>query len=76
MEEKIPASKFKAECLKLMERVRKSHRKIIITKRNVPIAKLVPIEEKDEMTFGKLKGTIHFKGNIINPIDVVWDASN
>lgn len=75
MDEKIKAGKFKAECLKVMEKVRKTRRKIIITKRDVPIAKLVPIEEEEVKIFGKLKGTVHFKGNIIDPIDEVWDAS-
>lgn len=74
MEEKMQAGQFKAQCLKVMERVRKSHRQIIITKRNVPVAKLVPIQEEDEKIFGKLKGTVHFKGNIIDPIKETWDA--
>jgi prevent-host-death family protein len=76
MDEKIQAGKFKAECLKLMEKVRKTRRKIIITKRGVPIAKLVPIEEKEEKVFGRLKGTIHFKGDIIGPIEEVWNADS
>ena len=76
MTEKIPAGKFKAECLQLMEKVRKTHRKITITKRNVPIAQLGPIEEKKEMVFGKLKGSVHFLDNIITPINEVWNADN
>jgi len=75
MDEIMKAGKFKAECLKVMEKVKKTRRKIIITKRNVPIVKVVPIEEKTVGTaFGKLKGTVKFKGNIIEPIDEVWDA--
>ena len=76
MDEKMKAGKFKAECLKVMERVRKTRRKIIITKRNVPVAKLVPIDEKQDHVFGILKGTIHFKGDIVKPIDEVWDAAS
>jgi prevent-host-death family protein len=76
MDEKMKAGKFKAECLKVMEKVRKTRRKIIITKRGAPIAKLVPIEEKEELSFGKLKGTVHFKGDIIEPIDEEWDATS
>ena len=48
MNKKIPAGKFKAECLQVMEKVRKTRRKITITKRNVPIAQLGPIDEKEE----------------------------
>lgn len=76
MDEEMKAGKFKAECLKVMDRVKKTRRKITITKRNVPVAKLVPVDEKEEKGFGKLKGTIHFKGDIISPIDEEWDANS
>lgn len=75
MDERMQAGKFKAECLKVMERVKKTRKKIIITKRNIPIAKLVPLEEKEEKAFGKLRRTVHFKGDIISPIDEDWNAS-
>ncbi len=75
MKEEMKAGKFKAECLKIMELVKKTGRKIVITKRNVPIAKLVPIEEEERKAFGKLKGTIHFKGDVISSMDEVWDAA-
>lgn len=74
MNEKIPAGKFKAECLQVMEKVRRTRRKITITKRNEPIAQLGPIDEKEEKFFGKLKGSVHFLDNIIDPIDEVWNA--
>ncbi|HEV3269406.1 MAG TPA: type II toxin-antitoxin system prevent-host-death family antitoxin [Candidatus Rhabdochlamydia sp.] len=77
MDETMQAGKFKAECLKVMERVKKTRRKIIITKRNIPIAKLVPIDAEDEKIFGRLKGTVHFKqDDIIEPIEESWDADS
>ena len=75
MTEHIQAGKFKAHCLKLMDKVKRTKRKIIITKRNKPIAQLVPIEEDEEFLFGRMKGTIHVVGDIKAPIDEVWDAS-
>lgn len=75
MSEYIQAGKFKARCLKLMDRVHRTKRKIIITKRNKPIAQLVPIEEASGNLFGVMKGTIRITGDIISPIDEVWDAS-
>ena len=75
MAEKIQAGKFKARCLKLMDKVHRTKKRIIITKRNKPIAQLVPIEEETTSLFGKMKGTIHILGDIISPIDEVWDAS-
>ena len=72
----IPAGKFKTHCLQIMETVRKTGKKITITKRNVPIAQIGPIEEKKVQGFGKLKGTVHGKGNIINPIGETWHADS
>jgi len=71
---RIPAGEFKAQCLKIMENVNKTGRKITITKRNVPIAQLIPIDTKEKSTFGKLKGSVHIVGNIIDSIDEVWNA--
>ena len=76
MAEHIQAGKFKAKCLKLMDKVYRTKKRIIITKRNKPIAQLVPIEEDQESLFGKMKGTVHILGDIIAPIDEVWDASH
>ncbi len=72
----IPAGQFKTHCLQIMETVKKTGKPVIITKRNVPIAKLTPIKKKKEEGFGKLKGTVHTKGNLVNPIEEVWDADS
>ncbi len=76
MAEHIQAGKFKAKCLKLMDKVHRTKKRIIITKRNKPIAQLVPYEEEKGSLFGKMKGTIHILEDIISPIDEVWDASH
>lgn len=72
----MKAGQFKAKCLKVMDRVRRTRRKIIITKRNIPVAQLVPVEEKEVVAFGKLKGTVHVKGDLIAPIDETWNANH
>jgi antitoxin (DNA-binding transcriptional repressor) of toxin-antitoxin stability system len=59
---------LKAECLKGMDRVKKTRRRMIITKHKIPVAQLTPIEKKKINLFGAMKGTVHFKGNIIEPI--------
>ena len=58
-----------------MDKVYRTKRRIVITKRNKPIAQLVPIEEKKETLFGKMKGTIQILDDIMALIDEVWDAS-
>ncbi|MBS0633881.1 MAG: type II toxin-antitoxin system prevent-host-death family antitoxin [Verrucomicrobia bacterium] len=76
MQRYIQAGKFKAECLRIMEEVNKSGYELIITKRHEPIAKLCPIEASDTSLFGKMKGTVHVKGDITQPIDEAWDADS
>lgn len=74
MKRVIQAGKFKAECLKLMDDVQLKKYSIIITKRNIPIAKLVPIDEVETQIFGKMKGTGHIVGDLIEPIGEEWNA--
>ncbi len=75
-DETMKAGKFKAECLKVMDRVKKTRRPIILTKRNIPVAKLIPIDDFEEEVFGRMKGTVHFLGDVIQPIDEDWNAAS
>jgi hypothetical protein len=34
----------------------------------------MPIEEEKETLFGKMKGVVSILGDILEPIDEVWDA--
>ena len=73
----IPAGEFKAKCLRLMERVSRSREEIVITKRGIPVAKLVPLEAKDrtqKFILGCMKGTGKTLGDIVSPTGEVWDA--
>jgi len=74
--ENISASEFKEKCLKLMEVVAQQHEELIITKRGVPIAKLVPIEIQDD-PFGYMKNSIVIKDDIVNyRLDEKWDVES
>jgi len=74
--EHISASEFKEKCLKLMEVVAQQHEELIITKRGVPLAKLVPIEIQDD-PFGYLKNSIVIKDDIVNyRLDEKWDVDS
>lgn len=74
MTEYMKAGEFKAKCLKVMDRVKRTRRKIIITKRNIPVAELIPVDEKEITAFGKMKGTVHVNGDLLAPIGEDWDA--
>ncbi len=41
----IPAGRFKAQCLKLLDEVAETGETIVITKRGKPVAKVEPVEE-------------------------------
>ena len=72
---RIPAGSFKAECLRLMDEVALRRKPIIITKRGKPVAKLVPVDERAPDVFGCMAGTVKIHGDIIEPIDVEWEAN-
>ena len=73
----IAAGKFKSECLKLMDDVKNHHKEFIITKRGVPVAKLVPINEDAKIPlFGFLKDSVKINGDVIGPIGEKWDAES
>lgn len=44
MERTIPASRFKAQCLALLDEVAASGETIVITKRGKPVARVSPLE--------------------------------
>ena len=71
----VPASEFKAKCLKLMDYVNETHLTIVITKHNKPIALLTPITYTPNDVFGCMKNTVIIKRNIVDPMDVTWNAS-
>jgi prevent-host-death family protein len=76
----VPAGKFKATCLKLMDRVAATGEPIVITKRGKPLARLVPV--RDDLTerhrgYGSGKGTILFMSadkELMAPFPVKWNA--
>ena len=71
----IKASEFKARCLALMDQIAESGEEIVITKRGKPVAKLAPCESRPRTLFGA-GGEIAIHGDIIEPIDVEWEAES
>lgn len=64
----MPAGKFKARCLKIMDEVRSTREPVLITKNGKPVAKLVPTDSKPQDIFGCLKGQIEIVGDIVSPV--------
>ena len=76
----IAASEFKKHFLTLVDEVKNKHSSFIITKRNVPVARIVPLEnnnQKPQSFFGCLKGTATIKGDIVNfSSELDWETCN
>ena len=68
--ETIAISKFKATCLSLLERVKKTGTPLMVTKRGEPIAVVTspPPPPKRKKSFGCMKGTIVIEGDIVSPL--------
>jgi prevent-host-death family protein len=72
---KMPAGQFKQTCLKVMEEIAHSHEEIIITKRGVPIVRVIPVENYQDPV-GFMKGAITIYGDIIESINIRWGESD
>ena len=72
----IKASEFKAKCLKLMDEVAESGGEIVITKNGRPVSRLVPYRARPESLFGIDRGRFEIIGDIVEPIDVEWEAES
>lgn len=72
----MAAGKFKAECLRIMEEVKMTGQELVVTKRSIPIVKLCPLDKIEGTLFGKMRGTVHIKGDIIQSIEENWNADH
>jgi prevent-host-death family protein len=77
--EEIAISKFKATCLAVLERVRKTGKPILVTRFGKPIAEVQPpSEEKPRFRrLGSLASQIEIHGDIVGPISDIsdWEAA-
>jgi prevent-host-death family protein len=68
--EEIAVSKFKATCLAVIERVRKTGEPVVLTRFGRPVAQLVappPVRRAGDW-LGALAGTIEIRGDIVGPV--------
>lgn len=76
--EDIPISKFKATCLAVLERVRKTKQPVRVTRFGQPIAEIVPSgASKAVPRLGTGLGRGRILGDIVGPIgdESDWDAA-
>ena len=72
----VPISKFKANALKFIAEIARNKESIIITKRNKPIVKIVPISDTEKQNIpGKLATSLVFEKDIISPLgEELWEV--
>ena len=67
--EQIAISEFKAKCLAVLERVRKTRKPVCITRHGTPVAEVVPPSSVQERSswIGSMKDSVEIVGDIISP---------
>lgn len=75
----IAISKFKATCLAVLERVRKTGEPILVTRFGKPIARIEPPTSQPvkRIKLGGAAGTMQILGDIVGPISDIsdWEAA-
>ena len=70
---KISVSKFKAECLSILDEL--DPEGLDITKHGKVVARVIPVEQQPASLIGSMKNLIKKKGNILST-GVKWDAES
>lgn len=68
----IPAGRFKARCLALLDEVERTRAELVVTKRGRPVAKVVAVQPRKVRP---LAGSIVADGDLLSPLPVKWDAT-
>lgn len=76
--EEVAISEFKAKCLALLERVRKTKKPIRVTRFGKPVAEVVPPGPTADQAdwLGSLADTMEILGDVVSPVieETDWEA--
>lgn len=76
----IAISQFKATCLGVLERVRRTGASVIVTRRGVPIAEVIPpsIASTHAGWLGAMRSTATIAGDLVSPASesTDWEATS
>jgi prevent-host-death family protein len=77
--QEIAISKFKATCLAVLERVKKTGEPVVVTRFGHPIARIEPLSSQSpkRIKLGGGVGTMRILGDIVGPISDIsdWEAA-
>jgi prevent-host-death family protein len=75
----VSVSEFKATCLARLERVRRTGRRLVVTRRGTPIAEVVPpaVGRQTAGWLGSGAGTGRVTGDLVAPVVATgeWEAA-
>ncbi len=71
---KIAGGSFKVHCLAMMNEVQVKRETVVITKRDKPVAKLVPSDSGADDTYNFLRGKGAIAGDVISPAIEHWGS--
>ena len=78
--ESIPVSKFKATCLAVLQRVKRTGQSVVITRFGQPVAEVVPLQRRASKAqwLGAMAGRIRISGDVVGPVvdAKTWAAIN
>lgn len=76
--ESIPVSKFKATCLAVLQRVKRTGRPVLITRFGQPVAEVIPPQRRASRSdwLGAMAGRVEISGDVVGPaVDArIWAA--
>ena len=72
----IAAGEFKAKCLALIDEVAESLVPLVVTKRGIPIAQVVPLGPSNTQGPPSLLGSVRYteEEDLLAPVAADWDA--
>jgi prevent-host-death family protein len=76
MSDNVPISVFKAQCLALLKRVQETGQPLLVTRFGKPVAQVLPppAPAVAGTWLGSMAGTLDITGDLIEPLDVPWEA--
>ncbi|MBN2231288.1 MAG: type II toxin-antitoxin system Phd/YefM family antitoxin [Deltaproteobacteria bacterium] len=72
----MAVSQFKAQALRIIDRVAHDHEELIITKRGKPVVRVIPYADDEQPVLsGQLADTFIFETDIVSPLgEEDWEA--
>jgi prevent-host-death family protein len=70
----VSATQFKAQCLALLEEVRRTRRPLLVTRHGEPVAEISPHVVRQRANHNPLKDSIVFQDDLVSPVGVRWDS--